>query len=109
MTESQNRCCKEAHGQRSQDDLQHGGRRRILRPRRKRPRLVKKNVRQKEKGLKNGKKADEARSYSHVPLDSRNDQKGICEFTGHDGRSATRNRPAGMKGFVPAFMPLWIA
>jgi len=44
-------------------------------PRRKCPRLVKKNVNQKQNGLKNGQKADEARWYSHVYLDSQSTQK----------------------------------
>jgi hypothetical protein len=80
MTEGQNRCRQEAHGQRTQDDLEQWSRRKILPHRRDRPGLEKKNVNQKQNGLKNGQKAEEARWYSHAYLDSQSTQKVICEF-----------------------------
>jgi hypothetical protein len=83
MTEGQDRRRKKTHGQGAQDDLQQWGRRKIVPRCRKRPRLEKKNMNQKQNGLKDGQKADEARWYSHVYLDSRSTQKVICEFTGH--------------------------
>src|SRR6266436_7355674 len=81
MTEGQNRRRQEAHGQRTQDDLEQRSRSKILPRRRKCPRLEKNDVNQKQNGLKNGQKADEASSYSHVYLDSRCTQKVICRFT----------------------------
>jgi hypothetical protein len=81
VTEGQNRCHEEAHRQRSQHNFQQGGGGKVFPRRWERPRLVKKNVNQKQNGLKNGQKADEARWYSHVYLDSRNTQKVICKFT----------------------------
>jgi hypothetical protein len=75
MTEGQYGCRKKTYGQGTQDDLQEWGRRKIVPRRRKRPRLEKKNMNQKQNGLKDGQKADEARWYSHVYLDSQSAQK----------------------------------
>jgi hypothetical protein len=75
MTEGQDRRRKKTHGQRAHDDFKQGSRGKIVPGRRERPRLVQKNVNQKQNGLKDGQKADEARWYSHVYLDSQSAQK----------------------------------